>query len=114
MPLLTISSNRLTDETQAQALIKQASATLADMLGKPERYVMVILNHNAQMLFAGDDSPLAYLELKSIGLPADRIPEFSRTLCDLISNQLEIPCDRIYIEFSDAQRHMWGWNGSTF
>jgi phenylpyruvate tautomerase PptA (4-oxalocrotonate tautomerase family) len=114
MPLLTISTNRLTEKAQAQELIKQASATLASMLGKPERYVMVVLNHNAQMLFAGDDSPLAYLELKSIGLPADRTSEFSRTLCELISNQLQIPSDRVYIEFSDAQRHMWGWNGSTF
>jgi phenylpyruvate tautomerase PptA (4-oxalocrotonate tautomerase family) len=114
MPLLTITTNRLTEEADSQALIKQASAAVAAMLGKPERYVMVALNHNPQMLFAGDDSPLAYLELKSIGLPAERTSEFSRTLCDLISQQLQIPVDRIYIEFSDAQRHLWGWNGATF
>jgi phenylpyruvate tautomerase PptA (4-oxalocrotonate tautomerase family) len=95
-------------------LIKQVSAAVAAMLGKPERYVMVALNHNPQMLFAGDDSPLAYLELKSIGLPTERTGEFSRILSDLIAQQLQIPLDRIYIEFSDAQRHLWGWNAATF
>jgi phenylpyruvate tautomerase PptA (4-oxalocrotonate tautomerase family) len=114
MPLLTISTNRALEKAQCNELIKLASGTVASMLGKPERYVMVLLNQYEQMLFAGDDSPLAYLELKSIGLPGDRTSEFSRTLCEMISQQLQIPSDRIYIEFSDAQRHLWGWNGATF
>jgi hypothetical protein len=66
------------------------------------------------MRFAGSNDPLAYLELKSIGLPTDRTTEFSQTLCDTLSQQLQIPTDRIYIEFSDAERHLWGWNGATF
>ena len=66
------------------------------------------------MLFAGSNEPLAYLELKSIGLPADKTTQFSATLCDLISTTLSIQSDRIYIEFSDAPRHLWGWNGKTF
>ncbi len=114
MPLLSITSNRKTDDELTDGLLKKASAAVAAMLGKPERYVMVIINHNPQMLFAGEDAPLAYLELKSIGLPSDRTKELSRTLCDLVSEQMQIPADRIYIEFSDAQRQLWGWNGSTF
>ena len=98
----------------ADELLKKASETLAALLGKPERYVMVINNYNPQMLFAGENTPLAYLELKSIGLPSDRTAELSKALCDLVSHQMQVPHDRIYIEFSDAQRHLWGWNGSTF
>jgi phenylpyruvate tautomerase PptA (4-oxalocrotonate tautomerase family) len=63
---------------------------------------------------AGNRDPLAYLELKSIGLPAQRTKEFSALLCDLVSRELDIPPDRVYIEFSDAPRAMWGWNGGTF
>ena len=65
-------------------------------------------------LFAGDNQPLAYLELKSIGLPGDRTKALSADLCQLISTELAIAPDRIYIEFHDAPRNMWGWNGSTF
>ena len=62
----------------------------------------------------GSDAPLAYLELKSIGLPADRTAELSAALCGLISTELSVASDRIYIEFADAQRHLWGWDSATF
>ena len=114
MPLLHISTNQTIESSQASDLVKLASSSVADMLGKPEGYVMVRLEHNPHMLFAGSDAPLAYLELKSIGLPGDRTADFSSALCQLIGQQLKIPADRIYIEFSDAARHLWGWNGATF
>ena len=75
---------------------------------------MVSLEHNPNMLFGGDGAPLAYLELKSIGLPGGRTVEFSAALCQLIHETLKIPQERIYIEFTDTERQMWGWNGSTF
>ena len=31
-----------------------------------------------------------------------------------LSIQTNIDADRIYIEFADAERPMWGWNGGTF
>ena len=114
MPLISITTNQAVEPTQADELLKQTSSTVAAMLGKPERYVMVRLEQNPQMLFDGSDQPLAYLELKSIGLPGDRTADYSRELCQLIGDQLRIPTDRIYIEFSDAERHLWGWNGATF
>ena len=114
MPLLKIQTNQNVEQTQHQALLKQLSAAVAQMLGKPERYVMVSLEHNPAMLFAGDDAPLAYLELKSIGLPEDRTAVYSTALCQQVSDSLDIPQDRIYIEFAGVERHMWGWNGWTF
>lgn len=114
MPLLNITTNQQSGADLSKTLLKLASETVSTMLGKPERYVMVVLTHNPQMLFAGTDEPLAYLELKSISLPAERTAEFSQILSDLISHHLQIPANRIYIEFSDAQRHLWGWNGGTF
>lgn len=114
MPLLSITTNQPVEAVSPDEFLKQTSKAVAEMLGKPERYVMVRLEQNPQMLFGGESSPLAYLELKSIGLPAKRTEEFSQTLCDLISRQLKIPSERIYIEFSDAERHLWGWDGRTF
>lgn len=114
MPLLKITTNQEIPADKRHDLIKTASESVANMLGKPERYVMVVMESNPDMCFAGDTSPLAYLELKSIGLPGDRTTEFSNFLCELMAAQLQIPADRIYIEFSDAERHLWGWNGATF
>jgi len=114
MPLLKIQTNKAVDPTTAKTLVGNASAAVADMLGKPERYVMVSLEHNPAMLFGGSDDPLAYLELKSIGLPESQTADLSRNLADLLNKALDLPADRIYIEFADAPRNMWGWNGGTF
>ena len=114
MPYLKIQTNQTLDKDAQQALLKKASATVAAQLGKPENYVMVTLQVGQAMLFAGTDDPLAYLELKSIGLPETATKDLSDNLCTLIAQELDIEKNRTYIEFADAQRHMWGWNGGTF
>jgi phenylpyruvate tautomerase len=114
VPLLKIETNLALPPPQRRELLRQASARTAGVLGKPERYVMVSLTHNPDMLFAGTDTPLAYLELKSIGLPGQRTGELSAALCALLEERLNIPAERIYIEFTDAERHLWGWDGGTF
>lgn len=114
MPLLKIQTNIDIPQETRTPLLKITSERVANILNKPERYVMVALDSNPDMLFDGSNEPLAYLELKSIGLPQGETKSISQALCQLITEQLDIESDRIYIEFADAQRHMWGWNGGTF
>ena len=114
MPILKVRTNVTLPTDLQLAFMKRASKAVALMLGKPERYVMISLDTGGAMLFAGEEAPLAYLELKSIGLPDDRTREFSSELCRLVSGEFDIPAERIYIEFTDAPRSMWGWNGAFF
>ena len=113
MPYLKIQTNQTVPTDQAQALISKASNLVATELGKPESYVMVALAPPVPMLFAGSDAPAAYLELKSIGLPESRTADLSKALCELMTD-LNIEQNRVYIEFADAPRAMWGWDGRTF
>jgi phenylpyruvate tautomerase PptA (4-oxalocrotonate tautomerase family) len=112
MPVLTLTTN--SDVDISTGVLGKFSSGVAEMLGKHESYVMVQLQHNAMMLFAGSDAPLAYAELKSIALPQEHTADFSARLCSLIASELNIPENRIYIEFSDLQRHLFGWSGKTF
>lgn len=112
MPLLNIKTNARIDDKSAFALA--ASEQTADVLGKPESYVMVNVEDQQTLTFAGNDQPAAYLELKSLGLPESETASISSSLCDFINNKLGIDSGRIYIEFSNAERHMWGWKGATF
>jgi phenylpyruvate tautomerase PptA (4-oxalocrotonate tautomerase family) len=114
MPFLKLQTNAAVPEDSREDLLLKASRTTAEALGKPERYVMVALEDRVPMSFAGDTAPLAYLELKSIGLPRERTREPSATLCALVEEALGIPRERVYIEFADAPRPLWGWNGATF
>jgi len=114
MPYLKIQTNQTLDDTAQLALLEKASSVVAQQLGKPENYVMVVIQAAQAMLFAGSADPLAYLELKSIDLPETTTQDLSACLCTLIAQELNIEKNRIYIEFSNAARHMWGWDGSTF
>jgi len=114
MPYLKIQTNQPLDAAERQALLQKASAEVAARLGKSENYVMVAIEAGQDMLFAGSSDPLAYLELKSIGLPEARTADMSAALAGLLAEKMGLPPDRIYIEFADAARNMWGWKGGTF
>jgi phenylpyruvate tautomerase PptA (4-oxalocrotonate tautomerase family) len=114
MPTLKIHTNATIDDQAWNALLSAASQRIAELLGKPENYVMVIAAPSAKMCFAGTQAPLAYLELKSLGLPESRTAEFSAALCALLGEHLGVPAERIYIEFSAPARHLFGFNGGTF
>ena len=114
MPYLKIQSNQPVEEANASAFIKRASKIVAQQLSKPENYVMVALDPPVPMVFAGDDTPAVFMELKSIGLSEAQTPALSAALCSLVEEELGVDAGRVYIEFADAPRKMWGWNRATF
>ncbi|NNJ90648.1 MAG: hypothetical protein HKP55_03135 [Gammaproteobacteria bacterium] len=114
MPLLRITTNREVAADKQQEITRKLSVFVAEMLGKPENYVMVVLQINPAMSFAGSHEPLAYVELKSLSLPEDKTTDFSASLCQHVNHLLNILPNRTYIEFSSPARHFWGWNSSTF
>jgi phenylpyruvate tautomerase len=114
MPYLKIQTNLALDESTQNALLTKASATVSAQLGKPVDYVMIAIDPPRPMMFAGSDEPTAYLELKSIGLSSANTTDFSAALCKLLEDELSIDKHRVYIEFSNVERSMWGWDGATF
>ncbi|MGD9418317.1 MAG: phenylpyruvate tautomerase MIF-related protein [Verrucomicrobiota bacterium JB025] len=114
MPLLNIRTNQPIQPGAQPDILRVASALVAELLEKPESYVMVTLQPETPISFAGNQNPAAFLELHSLGLAENKTRSLSAALCQFTTTQLGIPPDRIYIRFENPQRHMWGWNGSTF
>jgi phenylpyruvate tautomerase PptA (4-oxalocrotonate tautomerase family) len=112
MPLLQINTNIAIEDPAS--VVKDASKLVADILGKPESYVMVILNPELNLIFAGSDEAAAHLKLKSLGLSESETSLYSKQLCGFMEQKLSIKPARTYIEFSSPPRHMWGWDNSTF
>ncbi len=111
MPLISIETNQPLDN---QEVLKSISSKTAELLGKPESYVMVKYRQNNTMLFAGNEQPLAHIKLKSLGLPEEQTTHYSEKICKLIEEYFNVSATRVYIEFSSPQRHLWGWNSTTF
>jgi len=114
MPTLKIQTNVETPAERRKPILVAASSLVAKITGKSESYVMVVLQTNPDMLFAADDTPVAYLELKSLGLPEHKTPALSTALCGFMDECFGVPQDRVYIEFASPPRHMFGWSGRTF
>ena len=114
MPYLSIRTNVSVAEADRPALLADASRTVAEALGKPERYVMVDLESAVPLRFAGDDGPATALTLDSIGLASADTPRLSAALCGFVQDRLAVRPDRVYIRFASTPREMWGWNGGTF
>jgi phenylpyruvate tautomerase PptA (4-oxalocrotonate tautomerase family) len=116
MPLLQVFTSAYpADEHKRAQLLKSLSALAARVLGKPESYVMISLAARAEMSFAGNNAPACYAELKNVGtLSAEQVENLSKILCQELSAGLGVPEKRIYIEFTNADGALWGWNGGTF
>jgi len=115
MPFLKIETNaEKLNDSQANAFIAAASELVSGLLEKPERYIMVSYQHNPDMMFDGKNNALAYVELKSLGLNEEQTTEYAAKICNFVKETLDVSPDRIYIEFTNAERHLWGWDNKTF
>lgn len=114
MPYLKIQTNLPLTKKAERAILKNASALVATELNKPESLVMIALESDTTMMFGGSDEPVAFLELKSVALPARKTKGLCQSLCELIEGHLGIARDRVYVKFIDVRRGMWGWKGDTF
>ena len=111
MPLINVRTS-LPEVADSAALLKELSTALAQQTGKPEAYVMTLLETAVPMTFGGSTEPCAYVEIKSIG--ALKPPAMTSAFCELIESRTGIPASRIYVAFEDVNASSWGWNGNTF
>ncbi len=114
MPYLNIQTNLPLTEKAESAILQSASALVASELGKPESYVMIAVEPDTPMFFAGSDDPAAFVEVKSIGLPTGKTRKLSEALSKLLQDHLGIPSDRVYATFHDIEGDKWGWKGDVF
>lgn len=114
MPFVKIETNHQLAAAATEALLAKSSKLMSEMLGKPEQYVMVSIKPGQQMMFGGNDDPTAFVQLKSIGLPLDKCTELSSRICQFLADEMGISADRVFIDFTDLERSMFGWNGKTF
>ena len=87
---------------------------MAETTGKPEKYVMVVLE-TADILMAGAGGAAAFLDVRGIGgLNKAVNGKLTKALCDLLRQELGIEPARVYATFTDVAAQNWGCNGATF
>ncbi|KAJ1400635.1 Tautomerase/MIF superfamily [Sesbania bispinosa] len=115
MPTLNLFTNVPVDAVVASDILRDATKAVAKIIGKPESYVMILLNGGVPIAFGGTEEPAAYGELISIGGLGQSVNgKLSSTIAEILQTKLYIDGSRFYIKFYDVQRSFFGFNGSTF
>lgn len=115
MPLLKIVSSHSPHPEVQRSMLGTLSKRLAELLGKPESYVMTCWAPNAMMTFGGTDEASCFVEVKNIGrLTSEQTNAITRDVCNALAGAAGVAPNRTYVEFEDAEPHLWGWNGENF
>ncbi|ESR42735.1 Tautomerase/MIF superfamily protein [Citrus sinensis] len=106
MPCLNISTNVKLDGVDTSSILSEATSTVANIIGKPEAYVMIVLKGSVPMSFGGTEDPAAYGELVSIGgLNPDVNKKLSAAISAILEKKLSVPKSRFFIKFYDTKAH---------
>ena len=114
MPLMKIHLSVAVPADKKKALLSECSRILAEVTGKPERYVMVVIEAG-DFLMAGAPGPAAFVDIRGIGgLTKSVNGKLSQAVSDLLKKDLNIDPARVYLNFFDIAAQNWGCNGATF
>ncbi len=114
MPLLRLETSASIPDEKRQALLASLSKLVTETNGKPEQYVMVSVNP-ATIRMSGESGPAAFVDVRSIGgLSREANRKLSEKVCGILYQDLGVPPDRIYLNFTDTTAANWGWSGRTF
>ncbi|WP_461210310.1 phenylpyruvate tautomerase MIF-related protein [Desulfocurvus sp. DL9XJH121] len=114
MPFIKVKTNVALDEGRRNGILEGLTALASELTGKPAQWVMACVEDGAALAFAGTREPAAYVEFKSIGLAENVCADQSAGICEFVERELGVPQARVYIEFKNLERCLFGWNGATF
>ena len=117
MPLIIIKSNASNVSSEIKSCIfEETGNSLSRILQKSKDFVMTLLELEQEMCFAGNaDDICAYVEIKNVGtITPDVSKELSGEITAILCKYLDVCKERVYLEFQQSDRHLWGWNGKTF
>lgn len=113
MPFIETKTNVKITDASADAIKTRLGKAIETLPGKSERWLMVSFAGEQSLYFQGSDAPCAISEVKIYGsASADALEKMTAKICSILSGELGIPEDRIYVKYELCQH--WGWNGGNF
>ncbi|XP_076943660.1 uncharacterized protein LOC143613977 [Bidens hawaiensis] len=103
MPCVQISTNVCLDGVDTDSIFDQATKAIARIIGRPEKFVMVILKGSVAISFEKTKEPAAFAEIISMGgitseVKKKLIFELGTTLLE----KLSVPRTRFFVKVFDT------------
>lgn len=95
-------------------ILKAEFGKAVSVLGKSESYLMVGFEDNYSLYFGGKKLEKgAVVSVQLLGeVDAQASSRMSAEICAILSRELGIPGDKVYITYSGFKN--WGWNSGNF
>eukprot|EP00250_Pteridium_aquilinum_P018212 c23990_g12_i2 orf=435-797(-) len=107
MPMLYLHTNLHIDALLTSHILLESSAAAARILGKPDKYVMVLVESGVSMWCDAGEEPAAWAELVSIGgLTSEETENIKRALIDILEAKLCVHNLRFWIHVQDVKQNM--------
>ncbi|OWM81671.1 macrophage migration inhibitory factor homolog [Punica granatum] len=106
MPCLYISTNVCLDGVDTEPIFVEATKAVSSIIGKPEKFVMVILKGSLAISFGGNKDPAVYAEIISMGgITREVKKQLISTLGAICQDKLSIPPARFFLKVYDTTAH---------
>ena len=113
MPYIATSTNVSVSGRKKESIKERMGKAIELIPGKSEGWLMLSFRDNVSMFFKGEDEPCAICQVKLFGSASEEnYAALTEELTDIISDELDIDPDRIYITYEEIG--VWGWNGGNF
>ena len=113
MPYIDTLTNVKVSEESAERIKSRFGKAIEAFPGKSEAWLMVGIKDDYKMYFRGSDEDCAFVNVSVFGsLNSDSCEEMTALVCDILSEELAISPDRIYVKYDSSTD--WGWNGGNF
>lgn len=115
MPMIRIQTSIAVDEEKQTTLMNTLSSEIAELLGKPESYMMIILEPETVMMMSGTAEAAALVEVRSVGsISEEEAKNLSGKISEIMGKEIGVGAGRIYLNMQGVPGVMWGFDGRTF
>ncbi len=113
MPYIELKTDKKISKEIESELVRRFGKAIETFPGKTERYLMVNVEGERAMAFAGEIGNCCMVSIDLLGSASEDVyAAMTKLTCKLVSEALDIPTDRIYVKYSEFK--IWGWNNINF
>ncbi len=114
MPYINTKTTVTLTESKREVIKQKLGKAIELIPGKSENWLMLSFDDDSTMYFKGsNEKPLAFVEVKIFGkASADAYGKLTKAITDIMTEELEIQSDCIYVKYEEVST--WGWNGNNF
>ncbi|CAL5190023.1 unnamed protein product [Lathyrus oleraceus] len=103
MPCLYITTNLNLDGVNTDSIFSEVTTAISTIIGKPEKFVMVLLKSSVPISFEGNKDPAAYAEIISMGgINKEVKSKLIATIGTILQSKLSIPRTRFFLKVFDT------------